>query len=143
MLKKLLTTLGAAAIALLVVLPASAHHSYAEFDRSQTVEITGTVKEWRWLNPHSWLYVIAPGPDGARDAEWAIETGSLANMSRVPGWSRTVMKSGDAVTVVLNPRRDGGAGGSLVSVTLADGQTISPFGGRVQAATESSEGGTQ
>lgn len=117
--------LGLAGAAFVSALPAAAHHSYAMFDREKETTVQGTVKKWHWTNPHSWLYVVAPGPDGAANAEWAIETGSLANLSRIPGWTRTMMKPGDQVTVIVNPTRDGSAGGNLVSVTLANGETVS------------------
>jgi hypothetical protein len=38
--------------------PASAHHSFAMFDAEQTVTLQGTVKEFEWTNPHSWLRIM-------------------------------------------------------------------------------------
>jgi uncharacterized protein DUF6152 len=39
-------------------LPALAHHSFAMFDSDKTLTMTGTVKEFEWTNPHSWLRVM-------------------------------------------------------------------------------------
>ena len=36
-------------------LGAQAHHSYSMFDRAKTVTLTGTVKQYQWTNPHSWI----------------------------------------------------------------------------------------
>ena len=60
-----------AATALLAVLPflANAHHSYAEFDDKQIVEIEGTLTTARWQNPHARLVVQT-----ADGREWEIET---------------------------------------------------------------------
>jgi Family of unknown function (DUF6152) len=44
--------------------PASAHHSAAMFDHNKVVPLAGAVKEWKWMNPHGWIQVVAPGPAG-------------------------------------------------------------------------------
>ena len=65
----------AAALAAAVAAPASAHHSAAMFDRTRSVDLKGTVKAFQWTNPHSWIQVEAPGPDGKLE-EWSVECGS-------------------------------------------------------------------
>lgn len=115
-------SLSLVAMALSLAPPAFAHHSFAAFDREQEQTISGTVQEWRWTNPHSWLFVVAPGPDGTADAVWPIETGSWTHMRHI-GFTRTMMKPGDEVTVRLNPRKDGRPGGNLIAVTLPNGET--------------------
>jgi hypothetical protein len=96
-----------------------AHHSFAMFDIDKTVEIKGTVKEFQFTNPHIWLYVNVPQA-GGNPAVWDIEGGSPNAMVRL-GIRRDIFKPGDVVTIRLHPRKDGKAGGSLVSATLADG----------------------
>jgi hypothetical protein len=108
---------------------AAAHHSYAAFDRSKKLEMAGTVKAWDWTNPHVWLTITVPQKKGEAQS-WAFE-GMAPGTLRAKGWSRTMMKPGDKVTVVAAPRRDGTAGGALISVTLAGGQT---FGGETPAS---------
>ena len=101
-------------IALAVALgtgPAFAHHSFAMFDAQKQVTLSGTVREFQWTNPHSWLQVQVP--QGAASVEYSIELGSPNSMSR-RGWRRTTFKPGDKVTVVINPMRDGSSGGALV-----------------------------
>lgn len=119
----ILAAAGAVA-ALGVAGPVLAHHSYAMFDRTKDATLEGTVTEWKWTNPHSWLYVMAPAPGGGPPVVWGFESGALAQLSKM-GWTRTMFKPGDRVKVLLHPRKDGGPGGDLVEVTMADGRVVS------------------
>jgi len=111
---------GAASLA-----PALAHHSFAMFDFSKTVTITGTVKEFQWTNPHVILWVNAEGTAGEAPAVWSLELTSPGNLTR-GGWDRKALSAGDKVSVDLNPLRNGNHGGALVKVTNATtGKTYS------------------
>jgi hypothetical protein len=110
-----------AAIALAAT-PALAHHSFAAFDLTRTTEIQGTLKEFKFTNPHSWM-VVSVTDDKGNSAEWTIEglsPGALA----AKGIKRSAFKSGDKIAVTLNPLRSGENGGSLVSARLADGSVV-------------------
>ena len=97
---------------------ALAHHSGAMFDRSQVRTIEGSVVEWRWSNPHSFLRIeVADDGDGV---EWSFEATSSALLAR-QGWRRTSFETGEQVSVHYNPLHDDGVGGNLVGVTKADG----------------------
>jgi hypothetical protein len=98
--------------------PALAHHSFAMFDSRSEVTLTGTVREFQWTNPHSWLQLQIER--GGATVEYSIELGSPNSMSR-RGWRRTTFKPGDRVTAVVNPMRDGSPGGSLVYALDAQG----------------------
>lgn len=100
---------------------ALAHHSFAMFDVSRSVTISGTVKTFEWTNPHSWLWLQVPADDGST-ALWAIETGSPSMLER-RGFERTVFKPGDQVTVQLHPLKDGKPGGNFMKATFPDGRT--------------------
>jgi hypothetical protein len=102
----------------------SAHHSFAAFDRKKEVTVTGVVKEVQWSNPHTWIQVTVTDAKG-RQTEWGFECGSPNMMSRT-GWTRTTLKSGDTVTIVANPLKDGRPNAALVRVTLPDGRTLGP-----------------
>ena len=102
--------------------PAVAHHSFGMFDVQKEVTLTGTVREFQWTNPHSWLQLQVN--EGGRTVEYSIELGSPNSMSR-RGWRRTTFEPGDKVTVVMNPMRDGAPGGALVYAVLADGKRMS------------------
>jgi Family of unknown function (DUF6152) len=107
---------------LILAIPAWAHHSMAGFDRTKTISITGTVKEFKWANPHSWIDLEIPdGKGGVTD--WNVEMTSPAVLIRA-GWKSSVMKPGDKVTVACHPQVSGEPGGIFVSVTLPDGRTL-------------------
>ena len=75
----------AAVAALALTVPASAHHSFAMFDAEKTVSVTGTVKEFEWVNPHSWLRVTVDDKATGRPAQWAFEMGSPGQQAQ-RGW---------------------------------------------------------
>jgi hypothetical protein len=102
---------------------AVAHHSYAMFDRDKALSLTGTVKEFRWSNPHAWMEIYVANDQGGSDM-WGIEMNSPNNLARM-GWKSTIVKPGDKVTVVIHPLRSGEKGGSFMSLTLPSGQTLS------------------
>ena len=97
--------------------PVMAHHSFAMFDNKKEVTLDGTVKEFQWTNPHSWVQLIAKDPATGKDVEWSIEAGSPNGLAR-QGWSRHSAKPGDKASIVIHPLKDGSAGGSLVSLTV-------------------------
>lgn len=99
---------------------AVAHHSGAMFDRSRTVTLTGTVKEFQYTNPHSWLQVLITGADG-KSVEWGFESEGPSTLMRA-GIQAGSFKPGDKVTVLASPMRDGRPAGALISVTMADGK---------------------
>jgi hypothetical protein len=102
--------------------PAFAHHSFAMFDRTKEMTLVGTVKEFQWTNPHSWIQINVP--TNGKVVEWSIEGGSPNGLAR-KGWKSSTLKAGDKITVVVNPMKDGSNGASLKSVTTSDGKTLS------------------
>jgi Family of unknown function (DUF6152) len=102
---------------------APAHHSGAMFDRDKTVSLAGTVAQFEWTNPHSWISIDVPNSGGGVD-RWSVECNSPNNLVR-QGWKSTSLKPGDKVTILIHPLRSGEKGGSFMSVTLADGTVLS------------------
>ncbi len=111
-----------AGLAALMVAPAMAHHSHAMFDFASDIEISGTVKEFRWTNPHSWLHVMVEDEDGAL-TEYAIEMGSPSGLVRM-GWEPTSVAPGDVVTVSMHPLHSGAPGGEIRYIVLPDGSSL-------------------
>ena len=109
---------GLAAGALFAI-PATGHHSHAMFDDQQTFVREGSVAEFQWTNPHSWLRVEIENESG-EIVQWALELGSPANLAR-RGWRPRMLAPGDPVTVTFHPLKDGNPGGALLSITLPDG----------------------
>ena len=114
--------LGFTGFFLIAVAVLSAHHSGTMFDSTKVKEIAGTVKEFQWKNPHVWIQLYVQ--NGGRQEEWSIEGGSPNTLSR-NGWRSTTFKSGDEVTVRLNPMKDGTAAGMFIGAKFAtDGKVI-------------------
>ena len=110
-----------------IALPVSAHHSFAMFDDTKEVTLKGTVREFQWTNPHSWVHVEVIGADGETEV-WAVEMLSPNVLGRM-GWKRNSLKPGDEVTVVIHPVRTGAKGGNMVSIQDKNGV---PIGGPQQ-----------
>ena len=112
--------------------PALAHHSFAMFDMSKQVSIAGTVKDFQYTNPHSWVIVTAAGADG-KQTEWGFESEGPSTLLRA-GIKHSSLNPGDKVTALAFPMRDGRPAGSLISVTKADGSVLTFRGDRPAAA---------
>ena len=119
---KLLALFIAAGV-LAISLPAVAHHGAASFDTGKQVMLKGTVTEWIWANPHCFLKFDATDDTGTV-RNWAVETQNPTSMSQ-RGWRRTSFKTGDQVSVTLEPVKNGAPVGRVISVITASGQTRS------------------
>jgi hypothetical protein len=103
------------------VVPGMAHHSAAMFDAHKVVTLSGTVKEFQWINPHCFIQLSVPEKNG--DVEWSIEMGSPTQIYR-SGWRPSALQPGDKVTIVIHPVRDGTLAGLFVSGTTRDGASL-------------------
>jgi hypothetical protein len=116
-------TLGLAVIAAaLSVAPAFAHHSFAIFDQSKMLYLSGTVKQFELVNPHTWLH-LAVANDKGDVSTWSFEAGSVLQLATL-GWSKDSFRIDDKVEVGFRPMKDGSPGGQLMSVKLASGQKL-------------------
>jgi len=116
--------IGTTAIVLAVFLvQAQAHHSSSMFDKEKMITISGTVKEFEWTNPHSWLHVVTVDSATSLSIEWAFEMGSVSVIA-AQGWKVNSVKPGDKITISGHPLKDGSHGGQYRSVTLTDGRTF-------------------
>src|SRR5580692_2614909 len=115
-------------------LPAVAHHSFAMFNAEKAVTLEGTVKEFQWTNPHSWiiLTVAETGKDDVKSGQWAIEMGGPAGLAR-QGWVPKTLTPGMKVKTVVHPLRDGTNGGQFMAITLPDGTQMGNPDGRPNA----------
>ncbi|MGH8258965.1 MAG: DUF6152 family protein [Steroidobacteraceae bacterium] len=107
--------------------PAFAHHSGAMFDHTKMITVRGTVKEFQYTNPHSWLEVMVLEPNGTA-VQWGFESEGPSSLLRA-GITAKTFRPGDRVTVVASPMRDGRPAGSLISATKADGTVYRLFSG--------------
>jgi len=89
----------AAAITVVAAAPMAAHHSFAaEFDITKPVTLVGNVTKIEWTNPHAYLFIDVKDPQTGAVTNWEIEMGSPNGLTRL-GWTRTMLKPGDSVTV--------------------------------------------
>jgi len=103
---------------------ASAHHSFsAEFDIGRPIEITGTVVELEWTNPHAWIHVDVA--DNAGNIErWAVELLGINSLAR-SGLTPRSVSIGDELTITGFGARNGTNTANASSVVRADtGQTL-------------------
>jgi hypothetical protein len=103
---------------------APAHHAAAMFETERTVTVSGTVKEFEYVNPHAWLFVVVTDDNG-EETLWGFEAEGPSALMRA-GIRNNALQPGDLVTVTARPRRDGRPAGAWVSVIKADGTVLAP-----------------
>ena len=118
---KIIMLATVAAFALSV--PASAHHSDAMYDSGKQVTINGTVKEFQYTNPHSWIQLLVPATAGA-PVEYSIETAAPIVLLRA-GIKPSSLQPGDKISLRYHPLKSGAPGGSLIDIKKDDGTTMS------------------
>jgi|KBSSwiStaDraftv2_1062776.scaffolds.fasta_scaffold10925_7 hypothetical protein len=116
---------------------AAAHHSYAMFDGTRTLSVTGTVAKLEWMNPHVFVWVHVPNPKapGGYDL-YAFENGSPHVLAQ-HGWTKVTLQSGEKIIVEYWPLKDGRHGGHFLRAIHADGR-VSLGAGGPNAATSGS-----
>jgi hypothetical protein len=119
-----MTRLFAIALSVLCfdALPAAAHHSLAPYIQTRAESLVGTVKEFAWTNPHTWLTILVRDEKGEM-VEWVFEGVATSRLAQA-GFKKETLMPGDVISVTYSPRRDGKAGGMFVGVTFADGKTL-------------------
>jgi hypothetical protein len=116
-----------------------AHHSFAsEFDANRPIELTGVVKEMRFSNPHSWIYLTVKTTSGEVQ-DWAIE-GAAPNALLRRGFSRTSLPAGTEVYVRGFQARDRTFRAAGRDITLKDGSKLFVGSTGVGAPFEGEEG---
>jgi hypothetical protein len=105
----------------LFVTPASSHHSFAMYDQSKTVTLTGVVRQFVAQANHAELHFVlitpdrkglAKTPDG-KYVEWGVEMAGAAAVAQ-QGITATSFGVGTVFSVHMNPLRDGSNFGSRI-----------------------------
>lgn len=105
---------------------AGAHHSRANFDDSKEVELSGTVKDFSWRNPHVYMEIEVPSESGGTET-WLVETHSVTSMMRF-GWDKDTLSPGDPITITVQPDRDTSKKFALLQYMLTpDGSRMYAF----------------
>ena len=100
-------------------LPAWAHHSHSNYATTEYTHLEGTVVEFHWLNPHTWIFLEVVNTDG-RTTVWAMEGASPTSLIR-DGWSRDSVGVGDTITVRCHQLKDRSSGCLLGFLTPEGG----------------------
>jgi hypothetical protein len=104
---------------------AQAHHSTLPYDGEHPTTIQGTVTEFAWRNPHSFVYLDVKN-DAGEIEHWSIETESLIFLRRL-GWTKDMMKPGDTITALGARAKNGSHTMRCKTLTLADGRQLMCF----------------
>lgn len=123
MYSRILKLMASAGMLLAAALPMAAHHSFsAEFDATKQVTLEGKVVQMEWVNPHSWLTIDVPKPDGSVE-RWRIEGGSPSVLLRL-GWNRNTLPAGTKIKVIAFQAKDGSLRGSSRDIEFPDGRKM-------------------
>jgi len=100
-----------------------AHHSFAMFDQEHPIELEGTVQDFKFTSPHTFILLKVKDQDG--DTVWNLEGASPSALSR-DGWTVRTLKSGDEIKLTVEPLRSGAPGGAWTvnKVKFKDGQPV-------------------
>ena len=109
--------------------PAAAHHSLpAHYLADDSVTIEGTVTEFLWRNPHTFVHLVVINESGGKEV-WALEWHNTVIMSRM-GLDPDSIRPGDVVITSGNPSRDGSNRIRMVTLERpADGFSMTRTGG--------------
>lgn len=102
--------------------PALAHHAGTAFDMTRQLTVAGTVSEFKWVNPHIWIYLMVPDENGDL-VEWRLEGGSISILGRA-GWTSDILEPGERIVVTVHPLRSGEPGGEFRDVAKEDGTRV-------------------
>lgn len=104
--------------------PALAHHSFAPYESTLQIKLSGVVSEFKWVNPHVYIGIDAVDEKTGEKRHWLIEGASTSILNRA-GWKFNMLKAGDRITVIVSPLRNGEPAALLKQITLADGRKFS------------------
>jgi hypothetical protein len=103
--------------------PASAHHSFAVYFNDQTIiQMTGTVTDFRFTNPHAIISFSVKNAKGQVEA-WRAETNAVTLLRR-RGWTKDSLTIGETITVEGWRARDGANYMRMRTVKRADGTVL-------------------
>ena len=103
--------------------PMMAHHAFqAEFDQKKPVKLQGKVTGMEWINPHAWIHVEVPNPDGTV-TNWMVECGSPNIMLR-RGFTKQSLENGTEIIVQGYQAKNGTLRANGSSVTFKDGRKL-------------------
>lgn len=119
---------------LLTAVPAASHHSFAMYDRTRSLTLTGKLTRFIPGANHAQLIFELIDDNGSpvigddgNPATWGVETGPAAQIAD-QGITVRSFPVGTILTVTLNPLRDGRPFGALAGPVIKCGMAL-PDGG--------------
>src|SRR5215475_9228169 len=135
----------------LFITPAMSHHSFAMYDQTKTVTLTGVMTRFVAQDNHAEMHFVPLGPDGnpmrgsdGKPITWGVEMAGAAAVAQ-QGITASSFAAGTVFSVKLNPLRDGNNFGSRVGAIAKCPATKVPAAGKHCDSVEGSEilGGNQ
>jgi hypothetical protein len=105
--------------------PSSAHHYFPMFDQEHPMQLAGTVKELRYMGPHTFIILDVTDGNGGTQL-WNLEGSPPGGLTRSGGWLSKVLKPGDELELTIDPLRSGAPGGAwnLSKIKFKDGRPV-------------------
>src|SRR2546426_12019067 len=102
---------------------AIAHHSFAMFDQENPLELAGSVQEFKFTSPHTFI-LLKVNKEG-KDTVWNLEGASPSALVR-DGWTSKTIKPGDELNMKIDPLRSGAPGGAwnVKNTKMKDGKAV-------------------
>jgi hypothetical protein len=101
----------------------AAHHGASVvYDLNQTVDMTGAVTDFQFVNPHVLIFFEVTERDGTM-VVWSAGLTSPNRLARSDRWTKNTLRPGDWVTVTGAPAR-GGAPSLWVAQVVANGKPL-------------------
>jgi DNA/RNA endonuclease YhcR with UshA esterase domain len=123
MVRKSATDLSLLVVLVVSLVPrALAHHSVSMYDMDHPTTLKGTVSRLEWTNPHGYIYLEVKDDKG-QTTEWAVEINS-PNFLKHNGWTSTIVKPGDVITVTGGAAKSGAKTMRCTTVVLGDGTVL-------------------
>jgi Family of unknown function (DUF6152) len=102
----------------------AAHHSAAMFDAENPIELVGTVREFKYTSPHTFIFLEVKETGGGTKV-WTLEGNAPSNLVR-EGWLHDTLKLGDEIKLTVQPLRSGAPGGAWNAsrIKFKDGRPV-------------------
>ena len=119
---KRLAVFAVAAGLLVLSGPLFAHHAASTYDQEHPVTLTGTVTEFRFVNPHV-LVIFEVKEEGGTVVTWAAGSAPPQRLYRA-GWNTKTLKPGDQITITGAPHKEGKKEMSVIKLVGPTGQEL-------------------
>jgi hypothetical protein len=123
MLKMICGLLFACSLCFVAAGPVYAHHSASsEYDVNKTIQLTGVLTSFEWINPHAQMHISVRDANG-KVGNWDINFAGLSKL-RLMGFGRENLVPGKTYRVIVNPARQGRHAGLINILYLPDGKVF-------------------